>query len=131
MGAVEQEKKSEIQSVRELLRDWARWTRRWRPSLNSLSSVPYLDNMLPTIDSYAEGEDYDEEINAVVMLAVDHAVERDLTRPQSIAIRMTYMNEIGPAVWRSNRIPVEQVKVLCQEAEFALIPALLRRNVRL
>lgn len=120
-----------LRSVQDLLRQWARWDRRWKPKHGYPSAVPYLDNIRPTVDSYSEGEDYDEEIDAAAMKSIDQALEHDLTRHQAIAIRMTYLNEVGPAVWRSNRVPRAQVRRLCEEAELALIPALRRRHVRL
>ena len=128
---MEKNENNELRAVRQLLRDWVRWKRRWRPKLGYPGAVPYLDNILPTIDSYSEGEDYDEQIDAATMREVDQAIERDLTKPQRIAVYMTYLNETGQAVWRSNRVPREQVRRLRDEAELALIQALRRRDVRL
>ena len=126
-----EEKRSELQSVRDLLKQWRRWKRRWWPHLGYPSSVPYIDEMRPIYDSYTEGEDYDEIINAEVMRQMDQAIEKDLTPNERIAISIVYLNEIGPAVWRSNRVPKAQAYRLCREAEVALIPALRRRNVQL
>ena len=129
--AEQQEKRSELQSVQKLLRDWRYWKRGWKPDLGYPHAVPYIHQMRPIFDSYTEGEDYDRIIDTAEMRAVDAAVEKDLTPPQRAAVLLVYLNEIGPAVFRSNRMPMDQAKRLCYEAELALIPALRRRDVRL
>lgn len=125
--------RSELQSVRELLRDWFRWKKGWMPDLGAPHAVPYIDGMKGSrpMDGYDDPEGDDARIHAWTMRHVDQAIERELTRPQAMAIRMTYLREAGPAVWRNNRVPHEQVKQLCIEAELALIPLLKRRDVRL
>ncbi len=127
----ETEAARQLRAVRQLLYQWSRWDRRWSVKLGYPSAVPYVDGIKGTINSYMEGEDYDQVIDTATMRSVDKAIQDDLTRAQSIAVRITYLNEIGPAVYRSNRIPREQVKRLCEEAELALIPAFRRRNVKL
>lgn len=127
----EQEQRSELQSVRELLRDWCRWKRGWWPHLGYPGAVAYIDQMRSTFDSYTEGEDYDRIIDAATMNAVDRAIEKDLTPAHRAAVMVVYLNELGPAVWRSNRVPLTQVHRLCDEAERALVVALRRREVRL
>lgn len=131
MEEKEQKQRSALDSVRELLRDWRRWKRGWWPNLGFAGAVPYIDQMRPMFDSYTEGEDYDRLIDASTMLAVDQAVEKDLTPSQRAAVMVIYLNEIGPAVWRSNRVPLSQVWRLCEEAERVLVVALRRRDVRL
>jgi len=123
--------RSALRSVQDILRDWTRWRSRWRPKLGYPRGVCWIDEIRGAIDSYAEAEDYDQRIDAHVMRAVDRAVEDDLTREQRCALHVVYLNEIGPAAWRSNRVPLEEVRRLCNEAETRLIPALRRRNVLL
>ena len=94
-------------------------------------AVPYIHQMRPTFDSYTEGEDYDRIIDAAEMRAVDAAVEKDLSPQQRAAVNLVYLNEIGPAVWRSNRITKAQTRAFCDQAEAVLPKALKRRNVRL
>ena len=126
-----EQQRTELQSVRDLLRDWRRWKRGWWPHLGLPGAVPYFNQMRPTFDGYTEGDDYDRLIDAATMLAVDQAVEKDLTPSQRMAVKVIYLNEIGPAVWRSNRLPVSQVRRLCEEAELLLVVSLRRRDVRL
>jgi hypothetical protein len=121
--------RNDIEAVRYLLRQWVRWKRRWRPALGYPRGVPYLDGILGAIDSYTEGEDYDDRIEATTVRAIDQAVENDLTAMQRLALMLRYMNELGPSVWRSNRVPHEQARRIADEAEIALIPALRRRDV--
>ena len=107
---------------------WARWVGAWRPNIGQMTAVPWLDSIRGSVDSYTDAEDYDERINAAVVRRVDESV-RGLPAPQRHAIRIKYLNEIGPAVWRSNRIPEAQVRRLAAEAELALVEALRLKDV--
>lgn len=125
--------RNELQSVRQLLRDWVRWKRNWFPDLGAPHAVAWLDEVLPSrpMDGYDDPDGDDSRIHAWTMKHVDDAVEKELTQAQRVAVKMIYLRETGPAVWRSNRIPIEQCKNLCLEAEVTLIKALRRRDVRL
>jgi len=118
-----------LRVVQELLRDWARWKRRWRPKLGYPNAVPYLDSVRGTVDGYAEDEDYDQRVDAIAMRHLDHAIEHDLTSAQRIAVSVAYLNEVGPAVWRSGRISKEQAAALRADAETILVASLRKRCV--
>jgi hypothetical protein len=80
------------------------------------------------VDGWAEAEDYDERIYACQMRHIDQAV-RSLSSDHQHAINVEYLNELGPAVWRSARKTKEEVRMLCVAAEHALVPLLRRRDV--
>lgn len=124
---------SELDSVRYHLRKWVGWKRGWFPYLGAPSSVPYVDSMRGSrpMDGYDDPDGDDARIHAETMRQVDQAIERDITHDQKHGILVVYMREAGPAVWRSNRKPMSEIKRLCWDGELALIPAFRRRNIPL
>jgi hypothetical protein len=120
-----------LDSVRYYLRQWVSWRRGWFPHLGAPSSVPYIDAMVGSrpMDGYDDPDGDDARIHAETMRQVDQAIERDLTADHKHAIIVVYMREAGPAVWRSNRKPMSEIRSLCWQAEQALIPLLRRRDL--
>ena len=114
--------------VRGLLKDWVRYRRGWRPDNGYPHAVPWIDQVKGHFDSWTEGDDYDIRIHATNMRHVDEAINA-LPNEFRHALFVVYLNEAGPAVWRSNRMSMEQIKGLCVRAEGLLIPALRRRDV--
>jgi len=114
--------------LRALLLAWVAYRRSWSPHIGYLSAVPWLDQILGSIDSYCEDDDYDRRIRATEMRQVDEAV-RSLSPDHQNAIYVVYLNEAGPAVWRSARKPMKEIRALCEDAERLLVPALRRRDV--
>ena len=115
-------------SVRALLKEWASYRRGWSPHIGYRGAVSWLDQIKGCVDSYAEAEDYDRRILAAEMRHVDEAV-RALSANHQHAIGVVYLNEAGPAVWRSAKKPMTEIRALCDEAERLLVPALRKRDV--
>lgn len=70
----------------------------------------------------------DEEVEGWIMRAVDASVE-DLEPVKRASVRLVYLNEILPAVFRSNRISESEARRLTYDAEVELIPKLRLRGV--
>lgn len=115
--------------VRALLREWVQYRRRWAPHIGLPGAVAWLDQVRGGVDQWTEGEDYDAKIYANDMRQVDQAINNDLTTEHRHAIFVVYLNEIGPAVWRSGRKSMKDIRVLCDQAEVRLVPILRRRDV--
>lgn len=114
--------------LRALLLSWVAYRRGWSPHIGYMSAVPWIDQLLGTYDSYSDDDDYDRRIRATEMRHVDEAI-RALTPDHQNAIYVVYLNEAGPAVWRSGRKPMSEIRALCEDAERLLVPALRRRDV--
>jgi hypothetical protein len=114
--------------VRGLLRDWVRYRRGWRPDNGYPHAVAWIDQVKGHFDSWTEDEDYDIRIRQAQMRHVDEAVA-GLPSECRHAIAVVYLNEAGPAVWRSARKPMGEIRELCSRAEAMLIPLLRRRDV--
>lgn len=118
-----------LKRVRSLLRDWVAYRRRWAPHIGFPPGVSWLDEVRGGVDGWTTGEDYDEKILAAEMRAVDMAVGNDLSSDYRHAIFVVYLNELGPAVWRSTKKPMSEIRRLCEEAEVRLIQLLRRRDI--
>lgn len=114
--------------LRALLLSWVIYRRSWNPHIGHRSSVPWIDQVDGGVDCWTSDDDYDAKIRAAEMRQVDEAI-RALAPDHQNAIFVVYMNEAGPAVWRSARKPMSQIRALCEEAERLLVPALRRRDV--
>lgn len=112
--------------VRFYLRSWRRWIRSWRAPLGYPSQVVWVRVMPPT--PAWEASDMDEEVEGWIMRAVDASVE-DLEPVKRASVRLVYLNEILPAVFRSNRISESEARRLTYDAEVELIPKLRLRGV--
>ena len=119
-----------MKQVQDLLREWRRWKRSWWPENGYPKAVPYVDSMHGSrpMDGYDDPEGDDARIHAAQMRTVDKLVD-GLTPAHKAAIGVVYMNEIGPAVWRSNRLPHSQVKRIAAEAERLLVHGFRREGL--
>ncbi len=115
--------------VYELLRMWVLYRRRWRPDNGLPSAVAWIDRIDGPVDAWTDGDDYDAKIYAATMRHVDEAIKLELSTAMQHAIYVVYLNEAGPAVWRSAKKPMVEIRRLCDEAERALVPILRRRDV--
>ena len=70
----------------------------------------------------------DEEVEGWIMRAVDASVE-DLEPRKRASVRLIYLNEVLPAVFRSLRISDQEARRLTAQAEVELIPKLRIRGV--
>jgi hypothetical protein len=120
-----------VDTVRALLREWTAYRRRWSPDIGYPHAVPWLDEVRGSVDGWTEGADYDLKIKANEMRQVDEAVRLELSHDHQHAIFVVYLNEVGPAVWRSARKPMPEIRRLCEEAELRLVPLLRRRDIAL
>ncbi len=117
-----------VDDLRHYLRAWSRWVRAWRAPLGIPSTVAIVSRMIPTVDSWSSHEDTDETIEAHILREVDREIER-LPPNQRAAVRLTYLNETLPAVFRSARMSQEEVRRLCNLAEAEMVPRLRIRGV--
>jgi len=119
---------AQLGAVQSLLRDWVRYRRAWRPDNGYPRAVAWIDHVKGHIDGWTTGEDYDDKIHTVTMRHVDEAV-KSLPSDCQHALNVIYLREIGPAVWRSGRKPMAEIRRICDQAESMLIPMLRRRDV--
>lgn len=117
-----------LDQVQWLLRAWAAYKRRWRPDNGLPSAVNWIDRVRGAVDGWCDSDDYDDRIYATEMRHVDEAV-KGLSADHQNAIAVVYLNEIGPAVWRSGKRPMNEIRSLCNAAEMVLVPILRRRDV--
>lgn len=118
---------NELERLRWYLREWVSWVHDWFPRLGYPSAVPYLYAMRPSVATASEAEDGRDQF---AMHILDAAVD-SLPPDERAALRVFYLREAGPAVWRSNRIPLEQIAVLCEQAELHLIPIVKSKGLAL
>lgn len=125
-----------LEDIRFYLRAWRRWCHAWKPMLGYPSQAPFVRVMRPSVawdsdsDQRAEADSRDEEVDAEILRALDVCVA-SLPVLHRIAVRIIYLRETGPAVWRSNRLSLSDAAKLCGEAERELIIMLRRKNVLL
>lgn len=117
-----------IEQVQYLLTAWVNYRKRWKPDNGLPHAVCWIDEVRGSIDGWTDGEDYDNRIYATEMRHVDEAI-RTLASEYQHAIYVVYLNEIGPAVWRSGKKAMAEIRTLCDVAERQLVPLLKRRNV--
>ena len=125
----------ELDHVRHLLKEWARWERNWKPMLGHKNeSVMTQFPMVGSVscgsvdDALEEPYMYSEAIDRTVLKAVGAAVE-DLPLPKRLAVRIIYLREAIAAVFRSHRMSLQDAALLCDAAEKDLIPMLRARSV--
>lgn len=114
--------------VQALLREWVAYRKRWKPNNGFPKAVCWIDEIKGAVDCWTNADDYDSRIYASEMLHVDAAI-RSLPTIYQHAIFVVYLNESGPAVWRSGKKPMSEIRDLCSIAEQQLEPILKARNV--
>ena len=134
MSAVLRESRA-IETLQHYLRAWARRCRAWRPSeLGYKNKTSIVNLMVPAVawssteDEQAEMDESEDQISSHVMTSLDAEVE-SLPTMLRAALKLHYLNEMGPDVWRHNRMSKSEVLHLSARAESAMIPGLLRRGV--
>lgn len=115
-----------LEDVRYFLRCWRRWVRGWAVPLGYPSEAPFVRHMRPVVAW--DGSDEDLEVDAFILRAVDAEVEALAPKPRA-AIRLVYLNEVLPEVFRSNRFTKEEARRLADFAEAEMIPGLRARGV--
>lgn len=126
-----EEGRNPIGRIRALLREWVDYRRAWAPHIGLPGAVAWLNQVRGGVDGWTEGEDYDRRILANDMRQIDQAINNDLSAEHRHAIFVVYLNELGPAVWRSGRKPMVEIRALCDQAEAKLVGILRRRDVAL
>ena len=126
-----EEGRNPIGRIRALLREWVDYRRAWAPRIGLPGAVAWLNQVRGGVDGWTEGEDYDRRILANDMRQIDQAINNDLSAEHRHAIFVVYLNELGPAVWRSGRKPMVEIRALCDQAEAKLVGILRRRDVAL
>lgn len=114
-----------LEDVQYYLRAWRSWVRAWRAPLGYPTAVGWVGQMLPSVSW--DDEIY-EEVDASILRKVDAEVE-SLPPDQRAAVRLVYLNEVLPAVFRSCRMTTETARRLCRQAELEMIPRLRARGV--
>lgn len=134
-----------LERLREYLVMWARNELSTRENHGAPESVPYLDRIKGTIDSYTTGQDYDERIDRWARETIETAIDNLLELPDGglmrAALRARYLNEgvsrdagFSVRVFRHKRIEhlsMLEADALADRAELALIPMLKRRGMSL
>jgi hypothetical protein len=124
-----------LDDLRYYLKCWRRWVRSWRPALGFPPEWPMARIPVnPPIacgnidDALEEPYRYEEDIEDSILRAVDAEVE-SLPNMKRVAVRLIYLREQGPAVYRSGRMSVEEAYRICNQAELEMIPRLRVRGV--
>lgn len=126
--AMREEVRDAAAMVRVLLKEWVAYRKGWSPHIGYPGAVPWIERFDAGVDGWTDGDAYDSKIRAIQMRHVDEAI-RDLAADYQHAIFVVYLNEIGPAVWRSSRKPMAEIRALCADAERRLVTALRSRDV--
>jgi len=125
-----------LSDLRYYLLAWRQWLRSWRPALGYPSETPMVRLMRPVVawgnsDDGGEFHDLTERVDQHVLRVIDTEVEnmRHVKPNWYHALRVVWLREDGPAVWRSNRLSMEDVARLADAAEIELIPRLRAKGV--
>lgn len=114
-----------LDDVRYYLRAWRSWVRAWREPLGLPGAVNWVGHMMPTV---SWDETIYEEVDAAILRKVNAEIE-SLPADQRAAVRLVYLNEVLPAVFRSCRMTSETARRLCGKAETEMVPRLRARGV--
>lgn len=115
-----------VDDLQHYLRAWSRWTRAWRAPLGYPTQAPFVRAM-PATPAWGT-EDSDPEVDGEIMRHINSVVE-GLSNVKNAAVRLIYLRETMAAVFQSTRMPIWQVKTICQEAEVEMVPKLRARGV--
>ena len=125
---------SELERLREYLREWAECSERWRPTRGLPNAIHYLvDNMKAGV---ADSSDFRAGPNGWAMTVIDTQLENLAKRiPEAQAVLLVrYLNKAGPAVWRHGRLThLDQYAVdqLADRVELELMPLVKREGLPL
>lgn len=130
-----QEGDGALMRMKRYLQEWAALER--VDSCNGRDApaeVPYLDYMVPSVESGRLEDDEGYAPNAYVRRLVDAAIdELTLAMPLArAALAVRYMNARGPSVYRSGRlesITPADIEDMADTAERRLIPICRRRGL--
>ena len=111
-----------LDELRYYLRAWRSWVRAWRAPLGLPSSVAWLGVMPPT--PAWDVDDADPNVDSFILRAIDAEIE-SLPPNKRAALRKYYLNE----ALSQHRLPPEELRRLCAEAESEMIPRLRARGV--
>jgi hypothetical protein len=100
--------------------------RSWQAPLGYPSQCTFVRHMKPTVAW--DGSDSEIEVDQWILRALDAEIE-DLDARKRASIRLVYLNEIAPAVFRSLRVTEQEARRLTSEAEIEMIPKLRVRGV--
>lgn len=117
---------SALEELRYLLTQWRRWVKSWQAPLGYPSQSPFVRIMRPAVAW--DGQDQESETDQWILRAVDAEIE-SLPNLKRAAVRLIYLREVLPAVFRSGRMSAEEATRLCNEAEYEMIPGLRKRGV--
>jgi hypothetical protein len=114
--------------VRVLLKEWVAYRKGWSPHIGYPGAVPWIERFNAGVDGWTEGRTTTtrSERSRCATSTRRSATWRPTTSTRSIVV---YLNEVGPAVWRSSRKPMVEIRALCAEAERRLVVALRSRDV--
>lgn len=115
-----------LEHLRYLMRCWRRWIKSWRAPLGYPSQVTWARIMPPT--PAWDSSDMDEEVDEFVLRAIDAEVE-SLPALARAAVRLVYLNEVLPDVFRSKRLSDQEARRLTNQAEIEMVPRLRARGV--
>ena len=115
-----------LDDLRYYLRAWRSWVRAWRAPLGYPSAVPWL-RVIPPTPAWS-CDDSDPDVDAFILRAINAEVE-SLPPTKRAAVRLTYLNETLPSVFRGARFDQVEARRLCAEAEVEMIPRLRVRGV--
>lgn len=96
--------------------------------------APFVKQMVPvvawdsSVDQRAEADQAEAQVEDFILRAVDTEVE-GLPTMKRAAVRLIYLREMAPAVFRSGRMTLEEAAMLCNAAEIEMIPRLRVKGV--
>jgi hypothetical protein len=109
----------DIQTLRYYLRLWVRHERGWRADLGHRHAVNWVGHVMGGVAYADEGDEAEEMYGPAdrkILTGIITAVE-DLPARERAALRLIYLREVGPAVYRNGRLDMKEAGQLCEIAE--------------
>lgn len=122
---------SALSDLRYYLKAWRGWVRSWREKLGYPSEAPFVRLCRPVVEWGGEDSGYherSEEVDEWIIKAIDTEVE-NLPVLKRAAVRLIYLREVGPAMFRSGRMSIEEASRLCDLAERDMVPKLRDKGI--
>jgi hypothetical protein len=122
---------SELERLRDYLRDFATCHLNWSQERGYPRSVPYLAQMRPGV---ADSSELREGPDPFVMGVIDSCIQ-DLRKriPEALPVLLVrYLNKDGPSVYRHGRLQnltPEETDAIADRAELELVPMVKRKGV--